>query len=1118
MKKINKSPKSYLERIKFDPKLEKGPIAGWVTNIRLVILLVLVISLLGLFAYFNIPRRLNPEIKIPIISIVTVLPGATPEDIESLISIPLENDLLSTSGIDTLTSVSQDNVSFINIQFKSQISQDKAKQDVQSIVDAFSELPGDAQTPKVMALDFENRPFWTFAVKGSDLPSLMRFSKILKDNIESISKVDRVNLAGFEDQQISVKVKPEKLIQYNINPLAISSMVKSGLSAYPAGIVQTQYNNFSLAIDPDITSIKDIRNIKINLRGTTIPLGEIADISETSVNSINNSYYIDSDSNPERVVTFSVYKVSSANFNEVEELAQKEVSRTISDFDEKYQIITITNYAEEINMQFDDLVGEFRSTILLVVGCLFLFLGLRQALISSVTVPLTFLSAFIFMQMFGMSINFLSLFAFLIALGLLIDDTIVTVQSMTTYYKTGKFTPTQAGLVVWRDLIVPIWSTTATTIWSFAPLLLSTGIIGEFIKPIPVVVTVTMISSTGIAVLITLPFMIVLLKPKIPKRVSKLFKISVIVISLATSIYLVRDNPLLGIIAVAYIILIYIFVKTRGKLGNQVKKTTSKNPTFQIITKKLTHYSNHGVLDMEIIAKKYERLISKILASKKARKKVIIGILIYSVWAFSLLPLGFVKNEFFPKTDSELIYLTLENPSGTKSEITDSMSLEILESLKSTPESNFVIAEIGMSQSSMGGTSSNPNSTLFTVHLPEKNSRIMSSIQISELLRNKFADYSKAKLSVTELSEGPPAGADLQITLLGADLGILDGFANNISEFLNKSPGVTNVEKSIKPGTSKIVFVPDTDKLSQSGLTVESVALWLRTFASGFSLGELNTDGSGDDKKDILFTLGDGFENPENISSLSIPSPTGQLPLLSLGNLISKSNPTQITREGGKRTLSVSAGIKPGFALSDKNRELTQFVDNLKMPDGYSWKTGGVNEENAKSVQSIIQAMGLAFILILVTMVIQFKSYRQAIIVLMVIPFAVSSVFVAFALTNTPLSFPALIGILALFGIVVTNSMFIVDKININQKEKMPFEEAIADAGASRLEPIVLTKLCTILGLLPISLSSPLWRGLGGAIISGILIASTIMLLFIPVVYYEWFKGENKQKLRGLVS
>jgi HAE1 family hydrophobic/amphiphilic exporter-1 len=283
----------------------------------------------------------------------------------------------------------------------------------------------------------------------------------------------------------------------------------------------------------------------------------------------------------------------------------------------------------------------------------------------------------------------------------------------------------------------------------------------------------------------------------------------------------------------------------------------------------------------------------------------------------------------------------------------------------------------------------------------------------------------------------------------------------------------------------------------------------LRTYATGFTLDDVNFDPTSTQKEDIVFKLSQEPATLEAISALSVPTVTGPVPLLSLGTVQTKANPTVITREGGKRSLSVSASVTQGYSVSAKNKELLDYANSIQLPDGYSWKTGGVNEENAKSVQSILQAMVVAFILILVTMVVQFHSYRQAVIVLLVIPLAVSSVFMIFALTGTPLSFPALIGVLSLFGIVVTNSMFIVDKINLNIRQNMPFNEAIADAGASRLEPIILTKLCTIFGLLPITLAEPLWRGLGGAIISGILVSSTIMLLFIPVVYYSWFKPQK---------
>src|SRR5258708_3929000 len=247
-----------------------------------------------------------------------------------------------------------------------------------------------------------------------------------------------------------------------------------------------------------------------------------------------------------------------------------------------------------------------------------------------------------------MTINFLTLFAFLLALGLLVDDTIVTVSAMTTYYKTGKFTPQQTGLLVWRDTIVPIWSTTITTIWSFVPLLLSTGIIGEFIKPIPIVVTVTMLSSTAIAVLITLPIMIVLLKPNVAKRVQVFGKILLLLLSAGILLAFLSKNPLLPIIRVSYIVFLLGFFPAFSTLAKMVTIRITQNRFLHRATQLTQRFMDRGVIDIEGFSQAYYRTIIRILNSRSARIKVIVAIILYAVMSFMLLPLGLVKNEFFP--------------------------------------------------------------------------------------------------------------------------------------------------------------------------------------------------------------------------------------------------------------------------------------------------------------------------------------------------------------------------------------------------------------------------------------------------------------------------------------
>ncbi len=1096
---------SYLKKLNFDPKLLNSLHAKYMVRIRLVLLLVFTIVALGVSSLLILPRRLNPEIRLAIVTVSTVLPGAGPQEVESLVTVPLEDKLSGLSGLDTITSVSNDNFSMIVMQFLSGVDKDKARSDAQTAVSEVTTLPTDAQIPKVTALDFENSPIWVFTLTSkSDLPSLMRFANTLKDQIKRLPNVSDVVLSGFDTQEIEVRLDPEKIRNLGINPLALSAAIKAETKALPAGSVYTDAANFSLAIDSQVSSVDDVRNIQLVIGGQPVALGEIAQVLQRSKPNQNKTYIASGNLDVQPGVTFSVFKTSNADIDKTVKTVEDFVNKTININDGNFRVTSVLNTGELISKQFTDLVGEFQSTILLVFINLLLFLGIRQALIASITIPLTFLMSFAWMNIFGQTINFLTLFALLLAFGTSIDDTIVTVSAMTTYYRTKKFTPHETGILVWRDFVVPIWTTTVTTVWAFLPLILTSGIIGEFIKPIPLVVATTMYTSTFVAWFITLPFLIVLLKPQIPRRVSLLGKIIGVLASLVLIKILSPNNLLILPIAVLYFLLIFVFLKTKDQLLNS-------NPKIVSFHKFLSNLVSTGIINTTQLGNKYRQTILKVLSSKRGRRVAIIGLLSFSLFSYTLLPLGLVKYEFFPKSNGDTVYVILDMPSGTNLETLDRESKNILEDLRQSPETIAVTAETGSTFNSGFGSPASPNSTLFTMVLVPEAKRHLTSDDIATRVRTKYEKYAKGKISVQEISGGPPAGADVQIEFLGDDLAILNDLANKTVSYLSSRRGLINVQKSVKEGTSKLAFVPDKTKMSQAGLTPDSVGLWLRLSASGFTL---DTVRFGNKDQDVVFYTNNGTLTPEDLGRISIPTPTGDnIPLLSLGSVRLENNPTVITRESGKRTISVTAGVLPGFSASGANSNLEKFANTeLKLPDGYTWKTGGVNEENQKSVTSLIQAMGLSFILIMATMVVEFNSFRQAAMILALIPFAISGVFIIFGLSGTALSFPALIGVMALFGVVVTNAMFIVEKINQNIKGGMELKEAIADAAESRLEPIMLTSLTSILGLVPITLANPLWRGLGGAIIAGLLFSGAIMLIFIPVTYYLLFrKGKTPQ-------
>lgn len=1104
---MTKNTSIYLRKLKFERKFLEKISSKFLTNIRLIFLLISTIATVGFLGFYNLPRRLNPEVEIPIVSVTTILPGAGPDEIESLVTIPLEEAIEGVENISTYQSFSQENVSVVSVEFTSDTDPDRAKSDVQSAIDGVNDLPDDSFEPQVLGLDFENVPVLTLSVKTNtrDVPSLLTFADDLKNKLEADTTVERVEINGNEDQEIQIYLDSSKVYSYNINPFLLATQLKTSLKSFPAGNIATQNSNISVSVSKSVNSIEDVRDIPVFINGNIIKLGDIAEVSEKSSPNQYTSYIANKDQEAQRAVSLSVFKSKSANIEDSAKASLSIAQEEVDKFGENFSIFEISNSSELIENQFNDLYESFALTLVLVFVTLFIFLGIRQSAIVSFSIPLTFLISFSVMWASGLSLNFLSVFSLLLALGLVVDDAIVITSATTTYFKTGKFSAKESGILVWKDFIIPIWSTTITTVWAFIPLLLSTGIIGEFIKTIPIVVSATLLASTSVAVLIILPLIMIFFDLKLPSRVKKLIALLVISSLIILFVLAVPKQPmglfLFGLLA--YILFLILTYDMRLDYAKKISSRFSSKSLRGFVAK----YASGGIIDTNRLSKRYFNFISNVLGSKSLRRRVVIITIIFAIFSYTLVPLGFVKNEFFPKIDGENVYVVLELPSGTNRKTTTQESLKLLEELRNLDEVEFAVNDVGRAGVGFGfGTQNSENTATISLVLKDEKEREKGSIEIAKELRNQLTGFTKGKLSVVEESGGPPVGADLEIKIIGDDLERLNQYADSTSVFLENQAGVTNVEKSIKPSTSKLSFIVDKFDLLSNQSSGDQVGFWLRTFASGFKLADARL---GNEEKEIVFRMNKDVPSPEELGLVQIPTPRGNVPLSSVGIFELEPNPTLITREDGKRSISVSATVESGFNIQDKSRELETFADDeLGLSDGYLWKTGGVNEENQNSVESIFQAMIISVLLILATMVIQLESFRKAVIVLLVIPLAVSGVFIAFALTNTPLSFPALIGVLALFGIVVNNSIVIVEKINQNLKAKIKLQPAISDASAGRVEPIMLSSLTTIMGLIPITISDPLWRGLGGSIIAGLTVSGIIMLIFIPVVYYSWFKGE----------
>ncbi|MBN1262796.1 MAG: efflux RND transporter permease subunit [Candidatus Pacebacteria bacterium] len=1098
---------SYLDQLKFQAADFNSLPGKFLKNIRLSLILVVAIVLLGISSFILIPRTLNPEVKIPLIIVSTVLPGAGPEEVEALVTIPLEDELRDIKGLTDYASSSNENLSLLTLEFASDIDPLFARDEVQAAVEKVTDLPDDALPPRISELDFESFPVITFALikknNPDDIGSLNRLGEFLKKGLEKLDLVGQVLIGGGEEEEIEILIKPEMIQEKGINPLLISQSITQALKDFPAGKVMTSKSNFSLSIDRPVENLSDLRQLNLFLAGQSYRLEEIADVAIKTKNNPSLAFLAQKDLPVQPALIFSIFK----NPQERIDLAGKKVKEYLRDFSDTYQsefeIRPIYDYSDLIEEQFLDLGKNFSQTLLLVFFSMFLLYGIKQSLIASLAIPVSLLVVFIVMQFFGISLNFVSIYSLLIALALFVDNAVVIIEAYTSYFKTGRFTPLQTAILVWKDFFIELFLINLLTVWAFLPLLVTSGIIGEFIYPIPIIVSVAMIGSAGVAFVFTLPSMMILTKLRLPKRVRVFFGLFIPFLIASGLAIIIPKNILfwpLFLLSLFLPAMIFLFQK---EIIRKVKNCCP-GTLFHRFGKFLKRAFYQGFVTLEPLSLKYRQVISRLISKPQARKRILLIIVIFVLFGYLLLPLGLVKNEFFPKSDQEFYYVQLELPVGTNKQTTGREILNLGKQLKTIPEVDFVILETSQ-KANLGGNSSpaGDNNALATLVLKPIKKRKKTSIQLAQETRKKLADYQTGIIQVLEESGGPPAGADLEIRLLGSDLAVLEDRAGKVEAFLKNLAGTENVSRSVKSGTSKLSFVADPLKLSLYQLNEAEIGFWLRTLVSGFKIAE--TDFNGKDYE-LVIKLSPDTVLPERLTDLSIPTRQGFVPVNQLGGFFLKPNPALIARKNGRRIIAVTASSLPGYLPADRNQKLEKFSrEELDLPLGYSWETGGLNEENQESIQSILRAMIISGILILGTMVIQLGSFRKAIIVILVIPIAASAVLVIFALTRTPISFPSLVGILALFGIVIANSLMIVDKINQNLKAKLALRPALIDAAGSRLEPILLTTASQVIGLIPITLSDPLWQGMGYAIIAGMSVSGVLMLFFIPVIYYYFF-------------
>jgi HAE1 family hydrophobic/amphiphilic exporter-1 len=1118
---------AYLERLEFKPELRKTWLNFFVTNFRVVVLLIVMLSAWGIYSFMNLPRESDPEVKIPYAMIITTFPGASPSDMEELVTKKIETKISGVKGVKKITSSSSNSLSSITVEFDSNEDQSEALRNLRDKVSAINDLPADVNEPSVNEISLDDTPIFTFSLSGPyDGLVLRTYAEKIQDELEKIQGVREVNISGGDEKEFEVAYDPQKLALYGITANQANLAIGATNVAIAGGNFEGTSFNYPVRTDARFFDERSLGNVPINHDGVSIvQLKDIAAVREKAIERNVYSRLSVEGSKPQEAVTISVVKKTGGSIIATTDACKKTIGSMVKTFPEGISYDTTTDTSKLIQRDFNQLTHDFLLTLALVMTILFLIVGFKEAVVAGLAIPLVFFATFGIMLMTGITLNFLSLFSLLLSLGLLVDDAIVVVSATKQYMKTGKFTPEEAVLLVLNDFKVVLTSTTLATTWAFLPLLFSTGIMGEYIKSIPITVSVTLIASLAIALFINHPLAAVLERIRFTRNVFRANIVLLLLVAISGFISKTTTGSALTAISLTVMIWLIWWYRTRGKsqlLANE-SLVREEWKSDELIKKKLSKQGTssdssfssrliHGIIHFDKIIPVYEKYLKMVLSTKKRRWITLFATFALFIAAIILPITGVVPSEFFPVSDQDNIYINIEAPTGLNLDKTDEITRQVEEKLSAFPQiANFstVVGKSGSFGKISGGSSGSTHLASITITLVDKEKRSQKSYELEKILRKEIESTEGAKITVEAPSGGPPSGAAFEAQVHGDDLQELDRVVKDLGTKLATIKGVVNIDSSLKEAPAQYTFALDPTKMELYGLNASYVGSSIRMAISGVEVSTIIKDNK---ELDVVARFDKNkLPDLESVQNIQLTNLQGNpVYIKDVATIKLESSIETISRIDQKRTAILSAGTegktRPNDVLAQFQKKI---AEEYELPEGYSITYGGENEENQESVMSIIRAMAIAAVLIISTLIIQFNSFKKSMIVLVTLPLALIGVFFGLAIFGVSLSFPGLIGVLALFGIVVKNAIILIDKINLNIKSGIPFNDSIVDAGKSRLEAIFITSICTIAGIIPVTISNEMWTALGSAVIFGLTISSFFTLFIIPILFKTFVKQEE---------
>ncbi len=1029
------------------------------------VLIFAAVIIIGLFSLNRLPIDQFPEIDPPFVTVMTTYPGASAGEVETNVTRLIENSLNSIDGLKELTSSSRDNISIVFLEFEWGTNLDEISNDARSYLDMIRDnLPDGCSTPILFKLNTGMMPILQYYVLAKD--SYPGLEKILNDEVVAIlNRVDgigTIGIAGAPQRYVYVDIDQAKLDAYGLPLELVGSAIGSNNLNLASGTIKMEKEQYHMQVRSEYVESSEIGDIVVtSMMGKPIFVKDVATIRDTI-----RDLTLDEKVNGQEAVRLMISKKSGANTVQVCKDVRKELEKIKKNLPSDIELGIIYDSSEEIQNSINSLKESILYALLFVVLVVFFFLGKwRATFIIAVTIPISLIVAFIYLLFVGSSLNIISLSSLTVAIGMVVDDAIVVLENITKHIERGS-SPREAAIYATNEVWISVIATTLVIIAVFVPLTMLTGMAGIMFKELGWIVTIVISVSTIVAISLT------------PTLASQMLK------------------------------------------ANKVR--IDEKGHLQVVKPKIDWYEKYIEKFHNKVSASYANILRWCLNHK--RLTILITFIFFVI---SLLPAltGRIGADFMPESDNGRISVSIELQRGTRLEETLKTARTLEARFRELiPEVKIISTSAGSNEDAGIGalfSSTTNNKISMTVVCNKKYERERTIFEIAEVVRTELDKYPEIidYQAATTVGMGMGGGNKVSVEIYGHDFDDTNLYAQEVLQAVKANvSGARDINISRDEERPELKITVDKEKIAYHGLNSAIVSTYVRNRVNGLLAGYLKEDG---DEHEIIVRLKEEDRNSITlIENLTIPTNAGRsIKLKEVAEIEEYWAPPTIDRKSRQRYLTVS--ITPyNVSLGQLAAQVQAEIDKISTPSGVQVRLAGDYEEQQETFADMFQLLMLIVLLVYIVMASQFESLSKPAIIMMSVPFALSGVILALWVTGINLDMIGALGCIMLVGIVVKNGIVLVDYTNLMRDRGYELNEAIALSGESRLRPVLMTAVTTLLGMLPMALSrgegSELWRPMGIVVIGGLLVSTIITLIIVPVVYAVMSRHGERNKVEKL--